>query len=95
MASAIFLRGVGNAMCAGRAGAGKQKHNLLNVVMFLRALAQGRHMALTTWMATGIVFNVLFFKCGGTLPRRYAWGQGLFNIMPIIRRCRLCVWVCL
>ena len=40
MASAIFLRGVGNAKWTGRAGAGKQKHNLLNVVMFLRALAR-------------------------------------------------------
>jgi len=44
-------------------GAGKQKHNLLNVVMFLRAVAQGRHMALTTWgKATGCCFQFAVFQ---------------------------------
>jgi hypothetical protein len=32
-------------------------------------------------MATGVIFNMLFFKCGNILPRRYAWGQRLFCIM--------------
>jgi hypothetical protein len=49
---AIILQSVGRQ---------RQKHNLLNVVMFLRVVAQGWHMALTTWMATGCCFSVLFF----------------------------------
>jgi len=41
---------------------GKQKNNRLDAVVLLRALAQGRHMALTTWTATGYIFQYVFFK---------------------------------
>ena len=42
------------------------------------------NMALATWDGDRMLFQIVFFKCGYTLPWCHAGAQGLFNIMQII-----------
>jgi hypothetical protein len=70
----------------------RQKHNLLDAVMFLRGLAQGRQ----TWhwqlgKATGyIYFSICFFQLRTHFAMMLCVGQGLFNIMANYRAALAC-----
>jgi len=60
---------------------GKAKEQPVGCRCSFACAGAGRHMALATWMATGCIFQYVFFKCGGFEPRCYAGAQGLFCIM--------------
>ena len=68
---------------------GKQKHNRLNAVMFLRVSAQGRQHGIDNLeKRQGVAFNTFFSSAVVFCHVAGALGQRLFNIMANYMECR-------